>query len=608
MNAAPSSDPAPSLLSSLRTKPAAALREVFREGYGRRDLLADALAGIVVGIVALPLAMALAIASGVPPQYGLYTSIVAGGTIAILGGSRYQVSGPTAAFVVILAPIAAQFGVGGLLVSSVMAGVMLFAMGFFRLGKIIEFIPYTVMTGFTAGIGVTIAAGQVKHLFGLQPATDPGHVIEKVIAYSEAAATARWPDFLIGAAAFALLLGFPRLTRRVPAPLVALGIAAILGEILTRSLPGFHIATIGNSFSYGSGADVRPGIPQLPPLPAWPWSHAGADGNPLGIDLALLRALVPSAFAIAMLGAIESLLSAAVADGMTGRKHDSDAELMAQGVGNMTAPFFGGIAATGAIARTATGIRAGARSPIAAIVHSIFVLAAVLSLAPLLAYLPMAGLAALLILVAWNMSDAKHFVHILRVAPKHDVLVLLTCFLLTVVFDMVISVSFGVVLAALLFMKRMVDVTEVSLLTEEHHAQRQNLPKGTVQYEIAGPLFFGVAQKAMGALTRVDSANRTVILDLESVPTMDMTGLVALESALERLWKSGAFVVIAGVRAPVYGFLAKGGITNKEGKLAVCRTYDEAIDYVWTREAHLAVHRTVEGARSAAPPVGAARD
>jgi SulP family sulfate permease len=574
----------------------AALRETLREGYTRRDFAADAMAGVVVGIVALPLAMALAIASGVPPQHGLYTSIVAGAVIATIGGSRYQISGPTAAFVAILAPIAVKFGLGGLLVATAMAGILLLVLGFAKLGKIIEYIPHPVLTGFTAGIGVTIAAGQVRHLLGLHPESDPSHFLEKAAAYAKALPTFGWGDCVVGFVTLTLLLVIPRITRRIPAPLLALSAAAILAEILRRTSPGFYAATIGNSFSYVAGGETHPGIPQLPPLPAWPWEFGGAGGAPMELSIATIRDLLPSAFAIAVLGAIESLLSAAVADGMSGRKHDSNAELIAQGAGNLVAPFFGGIAATGAIARTATGIRAGARSPIAAIVHSGVVLLSILVLAPWLGYLPMSALAALLVLVAWNMSEAKHFVRILRVAPRADVVVLLTCFSLTVVFDMVISVTFGVLLAALLFMKRMADVTNVNLLDESHHEHKAALPKATLVYEIAGPLFFGAAQKAMGALSSASAKDKTVILDIESVPTIDLTGLVALESALDRLWKSGAFVVISGVGEQPASVLEKAGFAGQGGKLAICKDYADAVDIAWTREAQL----TVRGAARAA--------
>src|SRR5215213_4290952 len=403
-------------------RPATALRSALRHGYSRNDLRADLLAGIVVGVVALPLSMALAVASGVAPQYGLYTAIVAGMVIAALGGSMVQVSGPTAAFVVLLAPISAKFGLGGLVVASLMAGVILILMGIIRLGGLIQFVPYPVTTGFTTGIAVVIATLQLKDFLGLTVVRMPELYLERVAALARALPTVQWDDLAIGVFTLAILLLWPRITRKMPAPLIALSVAAGVAALLTWWMPGFEVATIRSRFHYEIGGQILSGIPQLPPLPVLPWNLPGPDGRPLGLSLELLRDLAPSAFAIAMLGAIESLLSAVVADGMTGGSHDPDAELMAQGTGNLIAPFFGGIAATGALARTATNIRSGARSPFAAIFHALFVLLAVLALAPVLGYLPMASLAALLLVVAWNMSEIKHFTHALRVAPKSDVL------------------------------------------------------------------------------------------------------------------------------------------------------------------------------------------
>src|SRR4051812_40593345 len=404
---------------SFRALPGSALRAVFAEGYSAADLRRDVLAGVVVGIVALPLSMALAIAVGVPPQHGLYTAIVAGMVVPLLGGSRFQVTRPTAAFIVILAPILVRHGLGGLLVAGMMAGVLLVAMGLFRLGKLIQFIPHPVTTGFTAGIGTVIGVLQVKDLLGLAPARNPDHFLERVWTYVQARHTARASELVVGAFTLAILILLPRWTKRVPAPLVALPLAAVLAWALQ-----LDVATIGSRFvTIIDGVEVH-GIPRLPPLPEIPW-HIGAG---LPLRLATLRALFPSAIAIALLGAIESLLSAVVADAMAGTRHDPDSELLALGVGNILCPFFGGIACTGAIARTATGIRYGSRSPLATVFHAGVVPAAVLAAAPLISSLPMASLAALLVIVAWNMSEAKHFVHMLRVAPKSDVAVLLACY------------------------------------------------------------------------------------------------------------------------------------------------------------------------------------
>ncbi len=535
------------------------------------------MAGAVVGIVALPLAMALAIASGVPPQHGLYTAIVGGGAIALLGGSRFQVSGPTAAFVVLLAPISSQFGIGGLLVATLMAGIILVVLGAVRMGSLIQFVPHPVTTGFTAGIAVVIATLQIEDFLGLSVPDRPAHYLERVEALVRALPTAEVGEIAIGAATLAVLLVWPRITKRLPAPLVAIAAGALLAVALHQIFPAFRADTIQTRFSFDAGGVSVPGIPRLPPLFALPWSWPDAGGKPLELSFDLLRTLAPSAFAIALLGAIESLLSAVVADGMTGTQHDPDTELLAQGVGNVLAPFFGGIAATGAIARTATNIRSGARSPLAAFFHAAFVLGAVLAAAPLLGHLPMASLAALLLLVAWNMSDARHFAHTLRVAPKSDTLVLLTCFTLTVVFDMVVSVSVGVVLAALLFMRRMAELSSVTLVGKGHAALSPPLPAGVIVYDIAGPLFFGAAQKAMSALAQVATGVRTVVLDVRDVPAIDATGLVNLESALERLRRTGVMVILGGIQPQPARVLARAGIESEDGRLVLCEGFDDAI-------------------------------
>ncbi|MCB1054438.1 MAG: C4-dicarboxylic acid transporter DauA, partial [Acidobacteria bacterium] len=426
-----------------RLAPAIALRKCLREGYGLAELRRDALAGVVVGVVALPLSMALAIAVGVAPQHGLYTAIVAGAVIALLGGSRVQISGPTAAFVVILAPIVTQFGLGGLLLATMMAGLILVLFAVVGLGRLIEFVPYPVTTGFTAGIGVVIATLQLKDFLGLRPAEMPESYLGKVAALGRALPTLHWPEMAVGVLTLVLLLVWPRFQRSIPAPLVALAVAAVAAWVIERWLPGVEIATIERRFSYVWGGMSHPGIPPLPPLPGWPWAFPGSDGQPLGLSFGIVRALLPSAFVIAVLGAIESLLSAVVADGMIRRQHDPDGELLAQGLGNLVAPFFGGIAATGAIARTATNVRHGGRSPVAAVVHSGFLLLATLVLAPWLGKLPMAALAALLLVVAWNMAEARLVVRTVLTAPRSDALVLLTCLSLTVLFDMVVAVVVG---------------------------------------------------------------------------------------------------------------------------------------------------------------------
>jgi len=560
----------------LRQLPFSALRACLREGYSAADLRSDAMAGLVVGVVALPLAMALAIAVGVPPQYGLYTSIATGGLIAVLGGSRTQVSGPTAAFIVILAPIYTRFGFAGLLLSGLLAGLMLIGMALLRAGKLIEFIPNPVTTGFTAGIAVVIATLQVKDLLGLKLAANPEHYFERIQAMWAARGSFSPWELLIGAVTFAIIRLFPRVTRRVPPPIVALPVAALLALLLGLLVPGFSAATIASRFSTVVSGVVVQGIPQLPPLPLLPWLQAGPDGLPLELSFATIRAIVSGAFAVAMLGAIESLLSAVVADGMARTRHDPDSELLAQGIGNVVGPFFGGIPATGAIARTATNIRYGGRSPIAAIVHAGVILLAVLMLAPLLGYLPMAGLAALLVNVAWTMSEAKHFVHTVRVAPKSDVATLLTCFSLTVAFDMVIGVSVGMVLAAMLFMRRMADVTQSRFIEADHPAVPGPVPKDVMVYDISGALFFGAAQKAMSTLQEINDSVHAVVLRMDEVSAMDVSGLVALESAVAALNARHCVAIVSGLRDQPRSVLERAHFADRYD-VAVCRDIGEAL-------------------------------
>jgi len=532
---------------------------------------------MVVGVVALPLSMALAIASGVAPQHGLYTAIVAGALIALLGGSKVQVAGPTAAFVVILAPIAARFGLGGLLLATMMAGLILMAMGIARMGRFIEFVPYPVTTGFTAGIALVIGTLQLKDLLGLEVSNLPPEYLDRLAVLVRALPSAHLADSSIGAFTILVLLVWPMISKRVPAPLVALFSAGLAAHLAARWWPGLSVATIDDRFSYLLDGAVHPGIPRLPPTPLLPWRLPGGGGEPLVISFELIRALLPAAFTIAILGAIESLLSAVVADGMTGKKHDPDSELLAQGIGNVVAPFFGGFAATGAIARTATNVRAGARSPFAAVFHALFVLVAVIAFAPFMGRLPMAALAALLLHVAVRMAEGKHILHILKVAPRSDIVVLATCFALTVLFDMVVAVTVGIVLASILFMERMASVSRVSLVSSAELDLERPLPSNLLLYEIAGPLFFGAAQKAMTAVRAVAKGVRVVVFDLRAVPLLDATGLVALDSTVLKLRQAGVFVVLAGVQSGPLRVLAKAGWRNREGELAIGTSFDKAL-------------------------------
>jgi SulP family sulfate permease len=554
------------------------LRKKLREGYTRQDFRADLFASLVVGVVALPLSMALAIACDVAPQHGLYTAIIAGVLCALLGGTRFQVTGPTAAFVVILLPIVHRHGLTGLLVAGMMSGAILIAMGLARLGRLMQFVPHPVTTGFTAGIALVIAMFQLKDVFGLKACTAEltaecmprtEGTLEYLAGVWEARGAINPWDIGIAVTTVVLLLYLPRILKRVPAPLVALAFVSLVVVILDRLIPGFEATTIASKFHYKIDGVEHPGIPPLPPLPIVPWEAAG------GIDYRMIRDLLPAAFAIAMLGAIESLMAAVVADGMSGTEHDPNSELIALGVANLVCPFFGGIAATGALARTATNIRAGARSPISSVLHSVFLLACTIVLAPLVGYLPMAGLAGLLIIVARNMSEARHFVRLSRIAPRSDVMVMLTCFGLTVMFDMVVAVTFGVMLAALMFMKQMAIMTRANLKSATDH--KFEVPDGVRVYEIAGPLFFGAAKTAMETLHSVGDKDHTIILAMQHVPTIDATGLVALESALDRLFRSNRKVIFAGLTEEVNEIFERAGIKRVPGRLAYAPDVETAI-------------------------------
>ncbi len=552
---------------------AVAMRRTLAAGYGLASLRADLFAGLVVGVVALPLSMALAIAVGVPPQHGLYTAIFAGAVCAVLGGSKFQVTGPTAAFVVVLAPITTRFGLKGLMTAGFMAGIILVMLGAAKLGKLIQYVPYPVVTGFTTGIAVVIGTLQIKDALGLVTGATPEHYVEKVGALWSARDTLSPAALGTSALTLALLLGLPRVVKRVPAPLLALTAVTLLATGLHALWPAFTVETIGSRFHTTIAGVDYSGIPPVLPAPMLPWEGVLPD-------FAMIRELMQPAIAIALLGAIESLLSAVIADGMTGKKHDPNAELLALGVGNMVAPIFGGIAATGALARTATNVRSGARSPVAAVVHSMVVLLAMLALAPLVAYLPMASLAALLMLVAWNMSEIRQFVAMVRVAPKSDVGILVTCLLLTVFFDMVVAVTVGFLAAAVLFMRRMAELTQTRLqldsITEE--SQRE-LPPGVILYEINGPLFFGAAQTAMGTLDGINSGDfRVLVMNLGQVPAIDATGFVALENAIKRVHDNGRRVVIAGPLPKPRSIFDKAQLERKYTGLKIAPSLDAAIE------------------------------
>lgn len=551
-----------------------AWRQSLRAGYSLRALRGDLGAGLTVGIIAIPLAMALAIAVGVPPQHGLYTVLVAAPLIALSGGSRFNVTGPTAAFVVILLPIVQQYGLGGLLLCTLLAGLILVAMGLGRVGRLIQFIPYPVTLGFTAGIGIVIATLQLKDFLGLQVHGQPQHYLEQAGLLLRSLPSLRPGDSLVGLSALAILVAWPRLFPKIPGHLVALAGGLLLGLLLERL--GLPVATLGERFSYEHEGVVHAGIPPYLPSFQLPWNLPGPDGRPLGLSFELIRQLLAPAFSIAMLGAIESLLCAVVADGMTGSRHDPNGELLGQGLGNLVAPLFGGITATAAIARTAANIRAGAFSPLAAMLHAGVVLLAMLFLAPLFSYLPMAALAALLMMVAWNMSEAPHVVHTLRIAPRSDVLVLLACLVLTVLFDMVLAVGVGLLLAAGLFVKRMSELTDTASLPRGFHQALADLPAPVLAYAIRGPLFFGAAEKALSVLRRLNPEAKVVIIEMSAVPMLDLTALAALESMLLEYRQRGIGVIFCGCNARLRLKLKRAGIHPAAGRLAFVHNLEVA--------------------------------
>lgn len=564
---------------------ATGLRAAWRDGYGLADLRQDVMAGVTVGTVAVPLSMALAIATGVPPQHGLYTAIVAGMLIALTGGARFNVSGPTAAFVVILFPIVQQHGLGGLLVATMMAGVILVIMGVTRMGRLVQFVPYPVVLGFTAGIAVVIAVLQVPDFLGLDTGTLGEHFIDNVALIAASLSTLDLLELSVGAFALGAMLAWTRLGLPVPAPLVGLVIGAVAAYGLNRWLgspdAGPVIDTIASRFHWEADGASGSGIPPIAPTLVVPWQLPGANGEPLVLDFSLIRALLGPALAIAMLGAIESLLCAVVADGLTRTRHDPNAELIGQGLGNIVAPLLGGITATAAIARTATNIRSGARSPIAAVVHALVVLLAVVALAGLLGLVPMAALAALLFIIAWNMSEARHFLHTLRSAPPGDVAILVTCFGLTVVFDMVLAVAVGMVLAATLFIRRMALLTQTDPIDTDSHPVLHSVPGEVALYRISGPLFFGAAERALTSLQVIDPRIRTVIIDMQAVPSMDGTAIVALQTLLADMQRTGVGVILVGVQPRIIVKLRRAGVRKAVATLTYCRHLPQAEKVAW---------------------------
>ncbi|PPK53674.1 C4-dicarboxylic acid transporter DauA [Marinobacter persicus] len=554
-----------------------AFREAcLSERYNGHRFVKDLMAGITVGIIAIPLSMALAIASGVAPQYGLYTAVIAGFVIALTGGSRFSISGPTAAFVVILYPIAQEYGLGGLLLATLMSGVLLVIMALMRLGRLIEYIPEAVTLGFTAGIAVVILTLQVKDFFGLPLESLPEHYWDKLAVLGQALPQIDGMSTLVAAATLAVMLLWSKLRTPVPPHLPAVLVGSGLALMLNAS--GAGIETIGSRFSYllpdgSTGAGIPPFLPEF----TWPWQQPGPDGAPLGLSWDMVRELLPAAFAIAMLGAIESLLCAVVLDGMTGKRHSANSELMGQGLGNIVVPFFGGITATAAIARSAANYRAGAQSPVAAMVHAVVVLLALVSLAGVLAYLPMPAMAALLVMVAWNMSEAPKAVHLLRTAPRGDILVFLTCFGLTVALDMVIAITTGILLAAVLFMQEMAKMTRVTDITDSKRIRGESLPEGWRVFKINGPLFFAAADRIFGELAELSREARGFILYMDGVTVLDAGGLSALGKLIDTCRESGSQVIVADLQFQPLRALARAGLAPEAGVSRFTPTLEAAL-------------------------------
>lgn len=524
-----------------------AILEAKRAGLlSRQYWMNNILAGMIVGVVALPLAMAFAIASGAKPEQGLYTAIVAGGLTSLFGGSRLQIAGPTGAFIVILAGITAKYGIDGLQIATLMAGVMLLVMGFTRLGGVIKFIPDPVIVGFTSGIAIIIFVGQWKDFFGLslEPGAEQFH--KKFWHLIEAFPTLQYETALLGALTLSILLISPRVFKRLPAPLVAMVVVTIVQWFFQFE----SVATIGSTFG---------GLPQQLPHFSVP-----------EVTFSEVLHLIGPAFTIALLGSIESLLSAVVADGMSGTKHDSNQELIGQGVANIFSPLFGGFASTGAIARTATNIRNGGNSPLAGLVHVATLVVIVLVLAPLASHIPLCALSAILFVVAYNMSEVHRFTHMVRTAPRPDVVVLLITFLLTVFADLVIAVNIGVLLASLLFMKRMSEAVVIehqphSMLKDELQDKVQLL-SGTMVFSIEGPLFFGAAQHLENALEHVHGHAEVLVLRLSRVPFIDATGMQSLSELFATCQRNKTRLVLSEVRPNVLNKLKVSGFVEQLGE------------------------------------------
>ena len=529
------------------------------KGYSKEQLIKDIISGIIVAIIALPLSIALALASGVGPEQGIYTAIVAGFVISFLGGSNVQIAGPTAAFATIVAGIVAENGMDGLVVATIMAGIILVIMGFLKFGNLIRFIPYTITTGFTFGIAVTILIGQIKDFLGLTFQTSPVETMEKVEAIADSIGTFNWQALVVGLVALAILIIMPRFTEKIPASLIAIVVTIIMVKCI-----GMDVKTIGDLYTISNK------------LPGLTVPH---------VNLAMIKQLFPDALTIAVLAGIESLLSCVVADGMVGTRHKPNMELVAQGAGNLASALFGGIPATGAIARTAANIKNGGRTPIAGMVHSVTLLLILVVLMPYAAWIPMPAIAAILFMVAYNMSGWREFVSLCKSSPKSDILVLVTTFVLTVVFDLVVAIEVGIVMADMLFLMRMSNVTEVKswkYLGEDIDEKNDPMalkykvvPKNTLVYEIIGPMFFAAADKFLDI--SFEPGVKVLIIRMRGVPAMDVTALRSLKKIHATCKKRGITLLLSHVQEQPYAMMAKAGFVQEIGEDNFCANIDAAL-------------------------------
>ena len=535
------------------------------KSYTKERFIKDLMAGVIVGIVALPLAIAFGIASGVSPEKGLITAIIGGFIVSFLGGSTVQIGGPTGAFIVVVYGIIQNYGTEGLAVATLMAGVFLLLMGLFKLGSVIRFIPYPIVVGFTSGIAVTIFSTQIKDLFGLQIEKVPADFISKWGVYFEHLNTVSVWSLVVGLLSIVIIVFSTRITKKIPGSLIAILLMTVVVYVFRKLTGDTSIETIGDRFTLSAS------LPQP---------------EKIAINMSTINQLFSSAFTIAVLGAIESLLSATVADGVTGKRHNSNTELIAQGVANLVVPIFGGVPVTGAIARTMTNINNGGRTPVAGIIHAFVLLLILLFLGPLTKHIPMACLAGVLIIVAYNMSEWRTFLSLLK-NPKSDVAVLLTTFLLTVFFDLTIAIELGLLLAMFLFMRRVIETTHVSVCTDavdlshesDVHIKEEVLviPQGIEVYEIDGPFFFGVANKFDECMKQMGDKPKVRILRMRKVPFMDSTGLHNLESFFRLSKKEGIRIVLSGVNAKVHSVLDKSGMADKIGQENICSHIDQAM-------------------------------